>query len=113
MKYPPEEPPFRASFIHARRGDPSTSHEAVPARLAYHAFVVLGAYRHGHHLIDHEAYERVNFKAARQRCSDLRRWKLIERTGERGITPSQKSAYKCRITAAGLNYLRNGWAERS
>jgi len=96
---------------HARTTDPSTSHAAIPDNLAEQALTVLRAYANGWALIDHDAYMHAGFSPnARdgQRCSDLRRWGMIERTGERGRTPSGKSAHRCRITAKGLRYLKDG-----
>lgn len=93
---------------HARRSDPSTSKEAVPKNLAAQALRVLHGYVPGDAILDHEAYRRVgmvNTGYAHQRCSDLREWNLIERTGERGVTPSGKKGYLCRITQAGRDYL--------
>jgi hypothetical protein len=109
-----DEPPFfsfKSSYTHARASDPDTSHEAVPARLAEHAFIMLGAYRNGNPLIDLEAFAIVGERAARQRCSDLRKWKLIERTGHKGVTPCGKSAHLCKITDLGLLYLKQGWKD--
>lgn len=95
---------------HARRGDPSTSHEAVPKNISKQALRVLFAYEDGDDLLDHTAYRRVgmdraNARLAHQRCSDLRFANLIVRTGARALTPSGKSGYLCRITPAGHAYL--------
>jgi hypothetical protein len=72
------------------------------------ARLVLRSYKHHIPLIDHDAYSLAGFPGGRtshQRCSDLRDAGLIERTGERGTTPSGKGAYKCAITAKGMEYL--------
>lgn len=93
---------------HARNTDPATSHEAIPDNLTMQALVILRAYRNGKPMIDHDAYALAGFGPnARdgQRCSDLRQHGYIERTGERGLTPSGKAGYLCRITDAGLAYL--------
>lgn len=96
--------------IHARSTDPATSHDAVPDNISAQAWRVLHAYKFGRALTDHDAYRLVGLpdKLARQRCSDLRRWKMIERTGERGRTPSGKSGYLCKITAHGTRWLNSG-----
>jgi hypothetical protein len=95
---------------HARRYDPDTSKETA-RRIRLHAqmMVVLKSYgRHPHlALIDHDAYRLAGFPPGRtshQRCSDLRARGYIERDG-RGQTPSGHSAYKCKITAAGMKLL--------
>lgn len=95
------------SYAHARAGDPSTSHEAVPADITTQATGVLRVYASGRPLLDHDAYRLAGFppNVSARRCSDLRTAGLIERTGERGTTPSGKSGYLCRITPAGRNYL--------
>jgi hypothetical protein len=93
---------------HARPSDPDTSHAAVPVNITEQGVRVLQAYRDGEALLDVEAYRRAGFgPTARdgQRCSDLRHAGLIERTGGRGVTPSGKRGYLCRITAAGHDYL--------
>jgi len=97
-------------FSHARRSDPATSHEAVPKNISAQALRVLWGYRDGDAILDHAAYTRVGMdktssRLAHQRCSDLRRAGHIERTGERGRTPSGKAGYLCRITPTGLDYL--------
>lgn len=95
--------------IHARTHDPDTSHEAVPGNISQQMKHVLRAYADGAELTDHAAYSKVGLtvaiNGARQRCSDLRRVGLIERTGERGMTPSGKSGYLCRITQKGRDFL--------
>jgi hypothetical protein len=97
--------------LHARNSDPATSHEAVPKNITAQMRRVLRGYRDGEARLDHDAYRivglTVDMNGARQRCSDLRRFKLIERTGERGKTPSGKAGYLCRITPAGLKYLKS------
>ena len=90
--------------LHARETDPATSHEAVPRNIAYLMLVALRTYRHGNAMIDHDAGRLCN-RDVHQRCSDLRRKGYIERDGTRGITPSLKSAYRCRITALGSAFL--------
>jgi hypothetical protein len=61
-----------------------------------HAARVLRAYLTGRALIDHDSH---------QRCSDLRDLGLIERTPQRGLTPTGHSAWKSTITAAGVRCL--------
>jgi hypothetical protein len=81
----------------------------VPANINAQCLHVLRAYRDGSALTDHDAYRVVGLVAdingARQRCTDLRRFNLIERTGDRGTTPSGKTGNLCRITQAGTDYL--------
>lgn len=91
---------------YARTTDPDTSHAASPSSLTVTAqsLRVLEAYRTGLHLLDEEAYARVGWRG-HQRCTDLRRAKYIERCGRKN-TPFGKAAYLCRITPAGLAYLR-------
>jgi hypothetical protein len=98
-----------AAHPHARTGDPSTSHEAVPEHLTEQALRVLFSYRDGEPLLDFDAYRRAGFGPhARdgQRCSDLRHAGFIERTGKRKLTPSGKFGHLCRITSAGQDYLQ-------
>jgi hypothetical protein len=95
-------------YPHARGDDPDTSHEAVPVNITAQALRVLYAYRDDDAMLDHTAYRLVGLGVSRfthQRCSDLRAANLIERTGERGRTPSGKAGYLCRITQAGHDYL--------
>lgn len=95
--------------VHARLSDPATSHEAVESiDITQQCRLILRAYLNGQALTDHDAYRLAGFPStlARQRCSDLRAAGLIERTGGRGMTPSGKAGYLCRITQAGLNFLR-------
>ena len=98
---------FENLFRHARSTDPLTSHEAVPDNIKAQALAVLKSYRNGKPMTDHEAYMLAGFdpRLARQRCSDLRHYKFIERTGDRGPTPFGKSGDLCRITDAGLACL--------
>jgi hypothetical protein len=73
-----------------------------------HAARVLRAYLTGRALIDHDAYRLAGFPTGRtshQRCSDLRDLGLIERTPQRGLTPTGHSAWKSTITAAGVRCL--------
>lgn len=97
---------------HARITDPDTSRDAVPVNLSDQAYRVLRAYRTGLELLDHDAYRLVGMdnggRMAHQRCSDLRKAGMIERTGRRGQTPSGKAGYVCRITPRGLAYLEAG-----
>jgi hypothetical protein len=98
------------NYPHARASDPATSHEAVPINITEQAFLILLAYSRSRPLLDHDAYRMAGFGPnARdgQRCSDLRRAGLIERTGKRALTPSGKPGHLCRITVAGHNYLKN------
>jgi hypothetical protein len=94
---------------HARRSDPDTSHEAAASiDVTQQARRILRSYRDGQAILDIDAYRRAGFPPHAcdgQRCSDLRQLGMIERTGERGTTPSGKSGYLCRITRAGLAYL--------
>lgn len=103
--------PFVA-YPHARASDPETSHEAAASiNISAQAWTVLQAYKTGRALLDHDAYKLVGLGSNRlchQRCSDLRSANLIERTGERGETPSGKSGYLCRITPLGLAYVMRG-----
>jgi hypothetical protein len=103
--------PAERDYHHARPSDPETSHEAVPHNITEQCYRVLRAYRNGQALLDHDAYRLVGldveFNGARQRCTDLRHALMIERTGDRGRTPSGKAGYLCRITQAGLDYLRS------
>jgi hypothetical protein len=109
------EPPGPDLFdwAHARASDPSTSHEAAASTpVTAQALRVLRAYHeHDRALLDHDAYRLVGLGGNRfchQRCSDLRTKGLIERTGERAMTPSGKSGYVCRITPAGRRFLTGG-----
>lgn len=100
------------SWSHARASDPDTSHEAVPINLSEQAYRVLQAYiKVDYPILDHTAYVLVGFghkdMRAHQRCSDLRHGGFIERCG-RGVTPSGKSGYLCRITPRGRAYLVHG-----
>lgn len=94
---------------HARRGDPSTSHQAAAqVNVSDQARRVLFAYASGQALLDVEAYRRAGYTSAsglHQRCSDLRQAGLIERTGQKAQTPSGRLGYLCRITEVGLIYL--------
>ena len=89
---------------HSRMGDPDTSIIAVPTNITEQARKVLYAYRHGHRLLDHEAYALVRM-IGHQRCSDLRRAKYIMRVDKKTM-PSGKPGYRCQITQAGLDYLK-------
>ena len=104
-----DEPFLFEDLPHARATDPLTSHEAVPTNISAQAFTVLTAYRTGRELLDHDAYRLVGLgsadRLAHQRCSDLRAAGLIERTGNRGQTPSGKAGYLCAITDLGRAYL--------
>jgi hypothetical protein len=95
---------------HARTGDPATSHEAADAvDIAGQARQVLRVYLNGNAYTDHDAYRlaglTVAINGARQRCTDLRHAGLIERTGDRGATPSGRAGYLCRITPKGRAFL--------
>jgi hypothetical protein len=93
---------------HARASDPETSHEAVPVHITAQALRILRSYWDGDALLDHQAYVMAGMGSARaksQRCSDLRHLGLIERTGERALTPSGATGYLCRITDAGRKFL--------
>jgi hypothetical protein len=97
-------------YMHSRPTDPLTSHEAAAAiNITAQALRILRAYRSGAALLDHDAYFHAGFPPnARdgQRCSDLRKAGFIERTGGRDRTPSGRAGYLCRITPAGLAYLK-------
>ena len=100
---------------HARRNDPKTSHDAAAAiDISAQAWKVLQAYKTGRAMLDHDAYKLVGLaeenqkRMAHQRCSDLRDAGLIERTGDRGVTPSGKAGYLCRITEEGKNFIASG-----
>jgi hypothetical protein len=102
-------------FPHARRRDPATSHAAAGSiDISAQAWKVLQAYKTGRAMLDHDAYKLVGIaeedqkRFAHQRCSDLRAARLIERTGDRGITPSGKAGYLCRITEEGKNFIASG-----
>ena len=103
--WPPIDPEPRA-----RRYDPDTSKETA-RRIRYlsQAIKVLKAYAiTGRELLDHDAYRLAGFPPGRtshQRCSDLRDWGLIERTGKRGLTPSGHSGTTSRITELGIRFL--------
>jgi hypothetical protein len=103
-----EEEPDLFDYPHARSGDPETSHEAIPVNLTEQAFLVLHAYASGRAILDHHVGAIVGLPDGHQRCSDLRKAGYIERTGARGITPSGKAGYLCRITPAGIAYLKSG-----
>lgn len=111
MKKPPDPPdPDLFDWMHARASDPATSHEAAASiNITAQALRVLRAYHQTDRaLLDHDAYRLVGLGGNRlchQRCSDLRAKGLIERTGERAMTPSGKSGYVCRITPAGRIFL--------
>jgi hypothetical protein len=100
--------------LHARTGDPWTSHAAVPKNITAQMIRVLKGYRDGVMRTDHDAYAIVSMdvemNGARQRCTDLRHAGFIERVTVdgvllRGKTPSGKYGYLCRITPAGRDYL--------
>lgn len=95
-------------WAHARASDPDTSHEAVPVKITEQALIILRSYRNGVPLLDVQAYRFAGFPEHAcdgQRCSDLRKAGLIERTGDRARTPSGKAGYLCRITEAGRRFL--------
>lgn len=91
-------------FPHARNTDVDTSHAAVPRKLAAQAVEVLRAYATGMALTDEAAYERRGL-TGHQRCSDLRRERLIQRVPAKGLTKAGKQAYRCVITERGLAFL--------
>jgi len=100
---------------HARRTDPQTSKDtAARIDISAQAWRVLQAYKTGRALLDHDAYKLVGIaeenqkRFAHQRCSDLRANGLIERTGDRGVTPSGNTGYLCRITQEGKNFIASG-----
>lgn len=105
--WPPEFHP--ESEPHARRTDPDTSwRTARRIKMTSQAARILRAYASNRELIDHDAYRLSGFKPGRtshQRCSDLRVWGFIERTGNRGMTPSGHSAYASKITELGYRWL--------
>ena len=89
---------------HARAGDPDTSHEAIPSNITEQAQHILQAYRNHDLLLDYKAYERMGM-VGHQRCSDLRKAKLIQRM-RRARMPSGKDGWQCQITPAGETYLK-------
>jgi hypothetical protein len=109
MKHHPPDGPDLFDWAHARASDPATSHEAVPVNIGRQALRILLAYHSsGHAMTDHDAYSLAGYAPnARdgQRCSDLRKFGLIERTGLRGRTPSGKSGHLCCITPKGRAFL--------
>lgn len=103
-RFDPESEP------HARRHDPDTSHRtARRIKMTSQAARVLRVYASTQReLIDHDAYRLAGFEGGRlthQRCSDLRHWNFIARTGNKGQTPSGNAAHKCRITELGMRYI--------
>jgi SNF2 family DNA or RNA helicase len=109
MRDDDHEPPN----THARFDDPQTSFDAIPRNIVGQMLRVLAAYADGVPRIDHDAYTSVGMSSQnRQRCSDLRHAGMIERTGERGVTPFGKEAYLCVITPKGRAWLEPGqeWA---
>src|SRR5262245_60195074 len=90
--------------FHSRLTDPDTSYMPIPEKLTEQALKVLRSYQGGVALLDIEAYARARM-VGHQRCSDLRRAKFIERCGRR-LMPSRKAAYTCRITQAGVAFLK-------
>ena len=96
---------------HARRLDPDTSKDtARRMHIRAQALIVLRAYASGREILDHSAYRIAGFPPGRtshQRCSDLRQWGWIERTGTRAQTPSGHSGFVCRITPLGMRVLLN------
>ena len=62
----------------------------------------------GRELLDHDAYRLAGFlpgRTSHQRCSDLRDWGFIARTGKRGLTPSGHTGHLCSITELGVRFL--------
>jgi hypothetical protein len=109
-RFEPPEGPDLFEYAHARATDPATSHEAAASvPVTAQALRVLRAYQeHARPLLDHDAYRLVGLGGNRlchQRCSDLRTKGLIERTGDRAMTPSGKSGYVCVITPKGRAFL--------
>lgn len=100
---------FDEAWKRARRTDPETSFEAAAAvSVTQQARVILSAYADGAELLDVEAYRKAGFPPHAcdgQRCSDLRRNGLIERTGEKRKTPSGRPGYVCAITRKGIAFL--------
>ena len=107
---------------HSRRGGPATSAAAVPSpkKLAAQCIHVLKVYVDGSPHTDHDAYEtaklKVEINGARQRCSDLRGYKLItwiqigiKKDGKpdywTGRTPSNSGGHYSCITPVGLKLL--------
>jgi|SRR4051812_18780999 hypothetical protein len=109
MKHQPPDGPDLFDWAHARASDPLTSHEAVPVNITAQALRILRAYyEHDRAILDNDAYRLAGLESSRaksQRCSDLRKVGFIERTGERGQTPSGHSGYLCRITPEGRAFL--------
>jgi hypothetical protein len=87
---------------------PETSKAAAstaPERLAKHNFVVLWAFnRHQDGLTDDEVTVIAGIlghNGARPICSRLRKWGLIEPTGEKRLSREGRSNMVCRLTPAG------------
>ena len=96
-------------FEGPRRHEPDSEKDTARRIDLWTQYVrVLRAYATGRELVDHDAYRLAGFPAGRtshQRCSDLRTLGLIERTGDRGRTPSGHSGFLCRITERGTRFL--------
>jgi len=73
---------------------------------------VLKAYHGGMALTDYEAYGlaglSIEMNGAPARCTELRRAGLIEKTGDRGFTPSGSRANLCVLTEAGQHLIDTG-----
>jgi hypothetical protein len=104
-----DQPDLFGEEPHARRYDPDTSKgTARRIKIRSQCLRVLRGYASGRELIDHDAYRLAGFPPGRtshQRCSDLRDWGWIERTGARGRTPYGHSGLMCRITDLGRRVL--------
>lgn len=97
---------------HARNTDPDTSHEAASSiNISAQALrVLVSYYLVPVPLLDHTAYDYAGFPPhARdgQRCSDLRHAGLIEPTGAKAKTPSNRLGRLCAITDVGRRHIQN------
>lgn len=94
---------------HARSGDVSTSQDAAAqTKITNDCLRMLRAFakmKGVRDLTAEEAGRVAGMLDGHQRCSDLHRHKLIERTTEKGITTLGGKAYRCRITQAGMQFI--------
>ena len=90
----------------ARNSDPDTSQAVrLPSRKSQ-ATALLVRYLSGP-LTDEEASEAAGIIQGWKRCSDLRRLGLIKDTGLRLVAGSGKPQMVCKITDAGLEFVRS------
>jgi hypothetical protein len=101
----------------ARHDDPETSKivaKQSPLRRGSERYHLLGAYEVYGALTDDEAAARAQCCSeyeARRRCSDLRRFGLIERTGETRESSLGNQSMVCRITVEGKISLSSARAD--